>query len=682
MQSNRLPLLKLSGSLAFVMLTMVYAVPNARTTQAKNPLEATEQNVALGLDHFDAHCATCHGRDGKADTEKGRAVQAADLTSEKVQSKTDAELFRIISRGVAGTAMPGFAKTHKPAEIWQTILFLRRLPALTPEERAKLEAAVPAGARHKHGPGQEHKHPEAPQTQPEGEPHHEHPAKDSAKPQATKEAAQPEHQHQHETTATQQPAKPEQPQPTHEHGKEPAQQSVQAQPEHHHEMQPPAQQTGEMKKEMPGHDMSKMGAEQAGHGMNAMDAMMSTITGGPFHSMSAIGSGTSLMPSTTPGYMLHWMKGDWMIMGHGNLIAGFNHQGGPRGVNKAESENWFMLMAERDAGPGRLMLRGMFSAEPWTTPRRGFPELFQTGETFGGRPIIDAQHPHDLFMELAAAYNIKLSEKVVLNFYGGPVGEPALGPTTFMHRMSAGENPAAPLGHHWQDSTHITHGVITAGVTAGRFRIESSLFHGAEPDENRKDIEMGKLDSWSGRVWFTPTPDWSMQFSFGHLVHPEAIEPGNLKRMTASISHNRSWDDGNWATSLIWGRNHELHGNSNAYLLESTANFLDKNYLYTRMELVDKPGLLEENIFGRPGLDVFHPIGNGFELGDRFEEFFRVGAVTFGGVRDIVAQAKVRLGIGADVTFYHVPDGLKPIYGSSPTSFHVFLRIRPGKMQH
>lgn len=442
----------------------------------------------------------------------------------------------------------------------------------------------------------------------------------------------------------------------------------------------PREQQPEKKDQMPAHDMSKMGESNTGRDVGAPNMTMSTITGGPFHSMTAIGSGTSLMPSSSPGYMWHWMKDDWMIMAHGDLIAGFNHQGGPRGVNKAESENWFMLMAERDAGPGRLMLRGMFSAEPWTTPRRGFPELFQTGESFEGRPIIDAQHPHDLFMELAAAYNIKLSENVSLNFYGGPVGEPALGPTAFMHRMSASENPAAPLGHHWQDSTHISHGVITAGVTAGRFRIESSIFRGAEPDEDRKDIEMGKLDSWSGRVWFTPTPDWSMQFSYGHLVHPEVLGPGNLKRMTASISHNRAWTNGNLATSVIWGRNHELHGNSNSYLLESTANFLDKNYLYTRMELVDKPGLLEENIFGRPGFDEFQPIGHGFEKGNNVEQFFRVGAFTLGGVRDVLADPKLRVGIGADLTFYHVPDGLSPVYGSSPTSFHVFVRIRPGKM--
>ena len=628
----RLAAIVASFTLAFgyvVSQHPTYAVPVSPAPQTRNPLQPSEKNVALGLNHFDAHCASCHGSTGKADIEKARALGAADLTSPQIQSKSDADLFRIISKGVPGTAMPGFSKAHSPTEIWQTIHFLRKLPALTQDERTKLEAAIPAGARHKHGASQQQPH-QHPGVHPDSEAPHQHPAQAKPKQQATSS----EHQHQTET---------------------------------------------------PGHDMSKMGEEpgaadtHAGHEMNTS---MSTITGGPFRSMSAIGSGTSLMPASATGNMWHWMKDAWMIMAHSDLKVGFNHQGGRRGVNKAESQNWLMLMAERQAGPGRLMLRGMISAEPWTAPRRGFPELFQTGETYQGRPIIDAQHPHDLFMELAAAYNIQLSEKVALNFYGGPVGEPALGPVAFMHRMSAAENPAAPLGHHWQDSTHISHGVITAGVTAWRLRLESSLFRGAEPDENRKDIEMGKLDSWSGRIWFTPTPDWTLQFSYGHLVHPEALEPGNLTRTTASVAHNRSWNDGNWATSLIWGRNHELHGDSNAYLLESTANFLDKNYLYTRMELVDKKGLFAENIFGRTGLDESHEISGEFELGDRFEESFRVGAVTIGGVRDIVADSRLRVGIGADVTFYHVPAELKPIYGSSPASFHLFVRIRPGKLRH
>lgn len=641
---------RLATMIVFFALTIAYlssqrsigATPFSQQAPPTGPLQATEKNLALGLTHFEAHCAGCHGDTGKADTEKAKLVRAANLTGERVQAKSDDELFRAISLGVPGTAMPAFAKSHTPEEIRQTILFLRKLPKLTSQERAKLEAALPPESRHHSST--EHQHSETTEALPDQ--------------QGKNPKAEPAHQHQ---TAT--PQLPKNP----------------TEKEHQHQAQPSSEQPGAKKSEPPAHDMSRMGNEPAG---KDADAMMMTISGGPFKSMTAVGSGTSLQPSTSPGYMWHWMKDDWMIMAHGDLKAGLNHQGGPRGVNKAESQNWFMLMAERQAGPGRLLLRGMFSAEPLTAPKRGFPELFQTGETYNGRPIIDAQHPHDLFMELAAAYNIRLSENVALNFYGGPVAEPALGPVAFMHRMSASENPAAPLSHHWQDSTHITHGVLTAGITAWRLRFESSIFHGAEPDENRKDIEMGKLDSWSGRVWFTPTPNWTMQFSYGHLVNPEAVIPGNLRRLTGSIAYNRSWSEGNWATSLIWGRNHEVHGNSNAYLLESTANFLDKNYLYTRMELVDKPGLLEENIFGRPGTDEFHPIGNGFEFGEHFDRFFRVGAFTFGGVRDIVADPKLRVGIGADVTFYHVPEGLKSIYGLHPTTFHVFVRLRPGKIGH
>src|SRR5262249_11025717 len=226
-------------------------------------------------------------------------------------------------------------------------------------------------------------------------------------------------------------------------------------------------------------------SDHSGHMMMSGHQMMmlNTVTGGPFRTMQAIGSGTSLQPASTNVPMWHFMPAGWSIMLHMNLTVGFSNQGGPRGVGKAESQNWFMGMAEHKLGPGQLMLRAMVSAEPLTAPHGGFPLLFQTGETYHGQGIVDAQHPHDVFMELAAMYTIPLSERVSVQFYGGPVGEPALGPTAFMHRASASENPSAPLGHHWQDSTHITHGVVTAGITAGLFKFEGSLFHGAEPDE-------------------------------------------------------------------------------------------------------------------------------------------------------------------------------------------------------
>ncbi|HWQ36705.1 MAG TPA: cytochrome c [Blastocatellia bacterium] len=420
----------------------------------------------------------------------------------------------------------------------------------------------------------------------------------------------------------------------------------------------------------------------AEHGAAGM--MINTVTGGPFRSMRAIGSGTSLQPASTPMWMWHFSPGEWMLMLHTDMRTGFNYQSGPRGVGRAESENWLMLMAERSLGPGRLMLRGMLSAEPLTAPHGGFPQLFQTGETYRRRPIIDAQHPHDLVMELAASYSVPLSENVSVQLYGGPVGEPALGPVAFMHRASAIENPAAPLGHHWQDSTHITHGVITGSLTAWKFRFEASGFQGREPDEDRVAIEFGRLDSYSIRTWFTPTPNWAMQFSYGHLTDPEVVTPGDLDRMTASLTYNRPLANGNWATSLIWGRNAEEHGNSNSYLLESTVRFRRRNHLYTRLELLDKSGLLSDNIFGRPGLiraPVVPPEAVHFRPPAEFERTFRVGAFTFGGVHDFIDTELFRVGLGADVTFYHQPSALTRIYGRNPVSTHVFLRFRPGEMR-
>jgi hypothetical protein len=400
-------------------------------------------------------------------------------------------------------------------------------------------------------------------------------------------------------------------------------------------------------------------------GIAAADVPMSDAHAGAGHGVMS--SGTSLLPATSPLRAVMFRPGDWLVMLQGDLRVGLNKQNGPRGVGKLESQNWLMAMADRRVGPGLLSLRGMFSAEPITTPHGGFPELFQTGETYRGREIVDAQHPHDLFMELAAYYTLPLGERAVWELYAGVVGEPALGPPAFMHRPSAIENPAAPLGHHWQDSSHITHGVVTTGFDFGRFKVEGSVFHGAEPDENRGDIEMGALDSWSARVWLRPTENWSMQVSHGRLNNPEPLEEGDTVRTTASIHHNRAWEGGNWASALVWGRNSEGHGDSNAYLFESTVRFLERNTVYTRMELVDKQHLLDENIFGRPGLEEHDE-----------ERSFRVSGFTFGYVRDVYVDRWVNVGLGADFTLYGTPSALDPVYGRTPTSAHAFVRIRLG----
>ncbi|HZH31054.1 MAG TPA: hypothetical protein VEY11_09860 [Pyrinomonadaceae bacterium] len=394
---------------------------------------------------------------------------------------------------------------------------------------------------------------------------------------------------------------------------------------------------------------------------------------GNFTPMGQMGSGTAWQPSTSPMYMSHKFYGDWLFMFHGEAKIGVNAQGGPRGVTKFESQNWIMPMAYRRVGAGTLQLRAMLSLEPLTLSGAGSPQLFQTGEVYKGRPIIDAQHPHDLFMELSAQYTVPLGERATWYTYFGFPGEPALGPVAFMHRPSASENPSAPLTHHLQDSTHISFGVLTTGFTYRWFKLEGSVFNGREPDERRYNFERGAFDSRSARLSFAPNANWAFQVSHGFLRNPEQLHEGDVRRTTASVQYNRPFRRGNVAAAFIWGRNHESHDgeifNLNGYTFETTANFRDRNYLYTRLELVDKSELLTHSEADRLGFEHdTHPQ-------------FRVGAYTFGYVRDVWNTDKLSVGLGGDLTFYSKPAILDSLYGGSPRSYKFFLRLRPGRMK-
>ena len=374
-------------------------------------------------------------------------------------------------------------------------------------------------------------------------------------------------------------------------------------------------------------------------------------------------SGTAWLPQSTPENMWMLRHGGWSFMIHGNLVAGYNQQGGPRGAGKAQAMDFAMFMEQHKLGRGTIEFREMLSAEPLTAPHPGFPELFQTGETYHGQPLVDHQHPHDVFGEVSLLFSVPIREKVSWFFYGAPAGEPALGPVAFLHRYSAADIPAAPLGHHVQDSTHISFGVVTSGFVLGPVKLEGSLFNGREPDEARYNFDFAPMSSWSVRAAARPGKNWEAQYSFGHLVRPEATEPTDIDRQTASVSYNRPIARGNWATSLIWGRNRKLQSRTtqNSYLLESELNFLDKDYGLTRLELVDKDELF-------PALPPPEPS-------------FRIGAYTFGGVRDLVHDSKLQLGLGAAVTFYSKPSSLNAAYGDNPVSFQIFLRVRPGSMK-
>lgn len=433
----------------------------------------------------------------------------------------------------------------------------------------------------------------------------------------------------------------------------------------------PAQECAQTKHSMPGVEKStgihqrNCGMPQMQHTKPGTSPLIATI-------LQHTASGTSLEPASTPVPMLMTTAGKWQVMFHGEAFLSDQQQSGPRGADKLFSTSWLMPMAQRQLGPGQLTLRTMISLEPATVTDRRYPELFQQGETAYGRPIVDGQHPHDLFMELAAFYDVKLSEHTLLSFYGGPVGDPAMGPTAYPHRVSASEDPIAPLGHHLEDSTHIADDVITAGLTYHMVRFEASGFHGREPDEDRWDMDAGTIDSWSMRVTVTPGQNWSLQYSIAHLTSPEAIRPEeDVRRMTASIMYNRPLRRGNWASTLLWGRNSDLNNHQvfNGYLAESTLHFLDRNNIWGRIENVDRT------------TDLL--LGGAPEPLNAPEGFLaRVQAYTAGYDREFSWVPGVSTALGGQVTLYSKPAFLTPIYGAHPVGFLFIVRFRPAGHMH
>ncbi len=374
--------------------------------------------------------------------------------------------------------------------------------------------------------------------------------------------------------------------------------------------------------------------------------------------LTVSGSGTSREPGNAgemSGY--HAMAGNWMLMAHGTLWGVYTDQGGPRGDAKFYSASMAMLEASGPAAEGvRVQLRGMFSLDP-VNGKRGYPNLFATGETAFGEPLVDRQHPHDFVMELAARVEADIAPDTVAFLYGGPVGEPALGPTAFMHRASSRFNPEAPIAHHWFDSTHVTFGVITAGVRMGGVQFEASAFRGREPDEDRWDIETPKLDSWSVRGTYAPSPAWVAQASYGHLKEPEATHPGDdEKRLTASISHIA----GPLAATVGFSRKTRHHGPGlEAWFAEADYALGGPHNLFGRAELVENDELFDHD-------SPLHGTA------------FRVGKLTAGYAYRLPLGDGLSLALGASGSIYHVPGAIETAYGSSPKSFNLFARLSLG----
>lgn len=374
-------------------------------------------------------------------------------------------------------------------------------------------------------------------------------------------------------------------------------------------------------------------------------------------------SGTSWQPEATPHEARHGTWGPWSWMAHARAHGVYTDQGGDRGDEDLYSTNMAMGAARRPLGEGTLGLRGMLSLEPATVGKEGYALLLQTGETADGETeLVDRQHPHDFFMELAASYSVPVGSDGSVFLYAGLPGEPALGPPAFPHRFSAFENPEAPLAHHWLDSTHITFGVVTAGWIRGPLKLEASAFRGREPDEERWDVESPRLDSWSARISWNPGSRWALQASHGRLEAPEQLEPEvDVDRTTVSVIRHGEWRGGPWQATLAWGRNANRPGETlDAWLVEGTARLGERHTLFGRAERLENAELLP------------HPGGEGE---DGHGEAFQVGEVSAGYLFDLVQERGYTAGVGALARLSLVPQELEEVYGGDPVSWGAFLRM-------
>jgi hypothetical protein len=432
--------------------------------------------------------------------------------------------------------------------------------------------------------------------------------------------------------------------------------------------------TATLKHDTSGADMKGM---QAGMNMSGMHGHTTAdmMIGPAGVSMERMGSGTSWIPDAVGMPSRRRMLGDWMIMSHGFVFAQYDKQSGERGADQFGSLNWAMLMATHDLAGGRFQGRTMLSIDPLTVSNRGYPLLLQTGESYKGQPLHDRQHPHDFWMELGALYQRPITKSLAWSVYAAPSGEPALSPVAFMHRPSAMDNPTAPIGHHWQDATHVSFGVLTAGVFTHTWQLEGSVFNGREPDEKRWDFDPIKLDSYSGRFTLNPSTHWSFAAGYGYLKSPEQLNPTeSMHRITASAQHGMSLGDGQIASTVIWAANKHstMPGLSHSLLLESEAILDKKNTLFGRTEFVQKSA--EEMVVANPVLTSKGILLPGFPV----SQHFNVGTAQLGYIREFAKTRWATIGLGAAGTLNFVPGPLEPYYGSrTPVGTFIFLRLRP-----
>lgn len=420
----------------------------------------------------------------------------------------------------------------------------------------------------------------------------------------------------------------------------------------------------------PSVDHSQMDHSQMDHSQMNHSQMNHESMGHAAAGHAGEGSGTARLPmneTMSHGAMIG-LGGDASLMLHGYVWPVYTHQTGPRGDDKFYAQSMAMATVSAPFEGGKFTARTMLSLEPLMR-HDGYPNLFATGEVAYGEPLVDRQHPHDFVMELTGRLDVDVAQGTTAFLYGGPVGEPALGPSAFMHRASARYNPEAPVTHHWFDATHIVYGVVTAGISAPRWQIEASAFRGREPDEFRWNIEPPKLDSWSVRASFAPSSSWWVQASYGQLHSPEELHPDeNENRTTASVHYN----GGEGLSAMLAFSNkqhsedHSAPGGGDHPAEALTAWLGEVNWDIDR----------HHTLFGRienvANAELFPASAS--PLHDRA---FRVSKFQAGYAYRI-PLGPLDLALGGSVAAFAKPAALDPYYGSKPMGYTLFARFSLG----
>ena len=417
----------------------------------------------------------------------------------------------------------------------------------------------------------------------------------------------------------------------------------------------PAQPAGTMGEKMakPSGDKGMVGMAM-GQGDHAMESVGAY---GPY-SEQRKSSGTAWQPDASAlmrGPML--MSGEWMLMAHGTVNFVEDHQSGPRGNDKAFVSGMLMGMARRPLGEGTLQFRAMLSPDPTMGPA-GYPLLLATGETANGRtPLVDRQHPHDLVMELSASISHDLSAHSSVFLYADCLANPRSARRRSCIGRRSSNSPEAPITHHWFNSTHISFGVITAGLVIDRLKVEASRFNAREPDHHRWNIETGPLNSTSFRISWNPGRTLAIEGSWGYFKDPEQLEPGvDQRRLSASVL----WADEvapGWhaATTLAWGRKSANLDHDDALAAEASLKHAQWT-LFGRAEMIENRELL--------GLGQRSPA-------------YPVGKLSLGGVRDFTVADHLSFGVGGLFSVNFLPDALAPLYGGhNPLGAMGFVRLR------